>query len=65
MSSAAKTLKLCLFLLGIVDFVANRLDLRPAAELLGGCPEANLLYLALKNMFVSGNPTIPSKTTRP
>ena len=30
---------------GMVDLVANRLDLRPAAELLGGWPGSNLLAL--------------------
>ena len=30
------------FLQGMIDWVANRLDLRPAAELLGGWPGSNL-----------------------
>ena len=41
-----KPLNSARFLLGMVDQVANRLDLRPAAELLGGWPGFNLFAYA-------------------
>ena len=37
-----KRLNSAYFLLEMMDLVANRLDLRPAAELLGGWPGSNL-----------------------
>ena len=37
-----KPLNSACFLLGMMDWVANRLDLRPAAELLGDWPGSNL-----------------------
>ena len=37
-----KPLNSACFLWGVIDWVANRLDLRPAAELLGGWPGSNL-----------------------
>jgi len=37
-----KPLKSACFLFGMMDKVANRLDLRPAAELLAGWPGSNL-----------------------